>query len=138
VLLRLAFDIDTAVVLGDAGAIRRVLDNLLVNAIAASSTGGDVAIHVLRENPNTITVRVIDQGPGLSPEQQARIFEPLVRFRAGSGLGLGLAIARELTRAMNGEYGVISALGTGSTFWIRLPCDPDATKEASHADRVSD
>jgi len=126
------------VVLGDAGAIRRVLDNLLVNAIAASSTGGDVAIHVLRENPNTITVRVIDQGPGLSPEQQARIFEPLVRFRAGSGLGLGLAIVRELTRAMNGEYGVISALGTGSTFWIRLPCDPDATKEASHADRVSD
>src|SRR5262249_42895388 len=136
--LRLMFDLDTAIALGDAVAIRRVLDNLIMNAIAASSSGGDVVIHVLREHPKTITIRVIDPGPGLSPEQQARIFEPLVRFRGGSGLGLGLAIVRELIQAMNGECGVISRLGFGSTFWIRLPRDPDATKEAPHADRVGD
>ena len=136
--LRLVFDLDTALVVGDAGAIRRVLDNLLVNAIAAASPGDDVVLRVQGEDPNTITLTVIDKGKGLPPEQQERIFEPLVRFRGGSGLGLGLAIVRELTRAMHGEYGVVSTVGVGSAFWIRLPRVHDELRKDSYANRLSD
>jgi signal transduction histidine kinase len=135
--LRLVFELDTALVMADAGALRRVLDNLLLNAIAASSPGDDVVLRVQSDDPNTITLTVIDKGKGLPPDQQARIFEPLVRFRGGSGLGLGLAIVRELTRAMHGEYGVVSTVGIGSAFWIRLPRVRDESRKDSYANRLS-
>jgi signal transduction histidine kinase len=136
--LRLAFDVETTMVAGDAGAIRRMLDNLLVNAITVSTASQEVLLRVHAENDHTITISVSDRGPGLAPDQQARIFEPLVRFRGGSGLGLGLAIVRELTRAMQGACGVQSELGGGSTFWIQLPRADADSKEEFYADSLGD
>jgi signal transduction histidine kinase len=138
VQLRLAFDVEETTVAGDAGAIRRILDNLLLNAIAASPAGAEVVLRVHSDDDSTITLTVADAGSGLSPAQHKQIFEPLVRFRSGSGLGLGLAIVRELTRAMHAAYGVNSALGGGSAFWIRLPRASDREKEGSHADSPGD
>jgi signal transduction histidine kinase len=136
--LRLVFDIEMTMVAGDAGAIRRLLDNLLVNAIDVSPPEQEVVLRVYAEDDRTITLSVSDRGPGLSPDQQTHIFEPLVRFRGGSGLGLGLAIVRELTRGMHGTYGVQSEVGRGSTFWIRLPRADLDLKEESDADSLGD
>src|SRR5262249_4699343 len=74
--LRLAFDVDVTTVAGEVTAIRRILDNLLVNAIAASPAGADVVLRVHAEDRRTITLSVTDNGMGLSPAQQAQIFEP--------------------------------------------------------------
>lgn len=136
--LRLAFDVATTTVAGDAGAIRRMVDNLLVNAIIASPAGQEVVLRVHTEDRRTITLSVSDQGQGLSADQQSRIFAPLVRFRQGSGLGLGLAIVRELTRALQGTCGVQSEPGYGSTFWIRLPRATTDVKEETDANRLGD
>ncbi len=67
-----------------------------------------------------------DQGPGLSPEQQARVFEKFERLgRSGEdgGSGLGLYISRRLARAMGGELTVESALGQGARFILEVPAD---------------
>ncbi|MEJ2458719.1 MAG: ATP-binding protein, partial [Novosphingobium sp.] len=73
-------------------------------------------------------VIVADQGPGLSQEQQARVFEKYERLgRSGDGgTGLGLYISRSLARAMGGELTVESAPGQGARFMLDVPSDPDA------------
>jgi signal transduction histidine kinase len=136
--LRLVFDIETAIVFGDAAAIRRILDNLLINAIAATPAGGEVVLRIHTESRSMITLSVMDAGEGIPPQHQQHIFEPLVRFREDTGLGLGLAIVRELTRAMSGECGVTSNTGVGSTFWVRLHRAVERPREGDHDNRTRD
>ena len=103
--------------LGAAGAIRRVIDNLLTNALLACSAGDSIILRIRLHDPLTIRIEVEDTGCGIAFEQQALIFNPLVSCRSG-GLGLGLAIVRELMQSLNGQYGVISTPGDGSIFWL--------------------
>lgn len=125
-------------VLGDPVAIRRILDNLLTNALDATPSGGVVVVELWEEqaHPEFLTLTVRDSGCGVSDEQQASIFAVPQQMRSGPGMGLGLSIVRELAEAMNGACGVTSAVGAGSAFWVRLPrehCGAVATKEIRQA-----
>lgn len=106
--------------------LQQVLLNLLTNAIKFTPAGGRIAIECSTDERFT-QIAVRDTGCGIPPDQLGRIFEPFVqvdRNRIDSrqrGVGLGLAISRELVLAMGGELSVKSEVGVGSVFTISLP-----------------
>jgi signal transduction histidine kinase len=111
--------------IGDEGRIAQVLSNLVVNAIKFTKKGG-VTIRVFKCDPARWALQVRDTGIGIDPESQAQIFEPFrqadeTTSRKYGGVGLGLAIAQQLVRAMNGSIQVESKPGQGSTFTVYLP-----------------
>jgi CheY-like chemotaxis protein/nitrogen-specific signal transduction histidine kinase len=108
----------------DALRVRQVINGLVDNALKFTSRG-EVRILLDRE-PDGVAISVADTGPGLPPALQARVFEPFFQGDSGltrrhGGVGLGLAICRELTRLMGGAITVESVVGQGSTFTVRLP-----------------
>ncbi len=107
----------------DRRRVQQVLVNLLGNAIKFSPPGTRIAISLRFDGPvGLYTVR--DQGPGVPQEELELIFEPFHRASGTErvvGTGLGLPIARDLTRRMGGELDVASALGAGSAFVVALP-----------------
>ena len=107
----------------DPGQIRRVLVNLVENALKYSPPGEPVRVQVAA-TPSEAAVRVIDHGPGVPPEERELIFEPFHRgARSGgaAGAGLGLAIARGFAEANGGRVAVESRAGQGATFVLSLP-----------------
>lgn len=99
-----------------------VIVNLLNNAIRYSSPKGKLTISAKSEN-NFVTISIKDEGPGVSVEEQSRIFEKYVKSKSESakGTGLGLAIAKEFVEVQGGIIGVESTIGKGSTFYFTLP-----------------
>jgi len=110
----------TSTVMGDRVELRRVLTNIIGNAIKFTDKGS-VNIHCNVNLPDVI-ISIQDTGPGISKQDQAILFE---RFRQGkhqrSGSGLGLYLSRCIIEAHQGTIDVISEPGQGSTFTIRLP-----------------
>lgn len=121
--LSLSLGTETTAILGDERAVRRILDNLVSNALAATPPAGVIVVELWsdRAHANDLSISVRDSGPGMSEEDQRRAFLPRDQPSAGPGMGLGLSIVAELTEQLGGAYGVNSELGTGSTFWVRLP-----------------
>ncbi|HEX5621323.1 MAG TPA: HAMP domain-containing sensor histidine kinase [Solirubrobacteraceae bacterium] len=112
---------DRAIVRGDAQALQRVLTNLLDNAIRHGRA--QVQVTTARAN-GTVTVGVVDDGPGFDDADLPHVFEPLFRgdrARSGSHAGLGLAIARRLARAHGGDVDAANAAGGGAQLTVRLP-----------------
>ncbi len=112
-------------VLGDAGALRRALLNLVENGVKYTPAGGRVEISVA-EVGGDVVMAVEDTGPGIDPRDTARIFEPFVRLdaardRESGGSGLGLAIARSIIVAHRGSLAVERRDPSGSRFTIHLP-----------------
>jgi signal transduction histidine kinase len=112
-------------VLGDEEQLYRLVANLVGNAIHYTATGGKICINLTREDRHAL-IRVKDTGMGISPKEQARIFERFYRVnsdrsRATGGSGLGLAIAMAIAHAHQGTIQVQSQLGQGSTFTLKLP-----------------
>ncbi len=108
----------------DAALLRRVVANLLANAIKFTRPEGSITVRVLRET-DAVRVEVQDDGAGIPKEAQARIFEKFGQTSAKDarrGHGLGLAFVRMAIEAHRGAVGVWSELGQGSTFWFTLPC----------------
>ncbi len=108
----------------DAPKLRQVLVNLLGNAVKFTQ-GGVVRLRV-RHRPRELLLAVEDTGIGMSPEQQAHVFEPfrqadMSTTRRFGGTGLGLSIARNLVELMGGRIELRSAPGRGSTFTVRIP-----------------
>jgi signal transduction histidine kinase/PAS domain-containing protein len=117
--------LDALVVRADRERAGQVLVNLLSNALKFTPPGGRVALR-LTDDAAWVRLLVEDTGVGIPAAQHERIFEPFVQVgggltRAGEGAGLGLAISRELARAMGGDVTVESAPGVGSTFALVLP-----------------
>lgn len=112
-------------VFADPDRLQQILLNLLTNAFKFTGPGGHVSIACERSNTD-ILIHVSDTGPGVPPSQIERIFDPFVQLdqqrikTSQRGIGLGLAISRDLARAMSGDLTVRSTLGQGSTFTIRL------------------
>jgi signal transduction histidine kinase len=107
----------------DVGRMEQVLINLLENAVRYSPAGSNVTVALARPALAAARIEVRDAGPGLSAEEQARIFERFVRGAASegtSGLGLGLYLCRAIVEQHGGTIGVASAPGAGATFWIDL------------------
>lgn len=107
----------------DVGRMQQVLINLLENAVRYSPAGSNVTVALARPAPAAARIEVRDGGPGLSAEEQARIFDRFVRGAASegtSGLGLGLYLCRAIVEQHSGTIGVASVAGAGATFWIDL------------------
>lgn len=116
---------DDVVVRADSERLRQVLLNLLSNAIKFTEPGGCVSVAV-ETSAAEAHILVRDTGCGIATEKLEQVFEPFVQVHRTlrdptGGVGLGLAISRELTRAMNGRLTLESAVGAGSTFMLSLP-----------------
>jgi two-component system sensor histidine kinase BaeS len=117
--------IEPVAVKGDATALRRLLLNLVENAVKYTPEGGMVELSLTRSGPEVLA-RVRDTGIGIDPADAGRVFEPFVRLddarsRETGGAGLGLAIARSIAVAHGGAIVLDSAPGAGSLFTVRLP-----------------
>jgi PAS domain S-box-containing protein len=112
-------------VTADRRRLVQVVDNLISNAIKYTQPGGTVTVSCGVVASGRVRVTVTDTGAGLSVEQQAKMFQPFNRLGSEmsqvEGRGIGLAIARRLAQAMEGDIGFESQAGRGSTFWIELP-----------------
>lgn len=109
-------------------ALLRVLVNLAGNAITVTRPGRAVVISTAADS-SAVELRVADHGPGIPTGRLHAVFEPYVRFHAADAVergsvGLGLTIARDLTRLMGGELHVQSVVGIGSVFAVRFPATP--------------
>ena len=120
----------SAPVSADPQRIAQVISNYLNNALKYSEEEKPVSLH-LQVEEEQVRVSVQDEGPGLSPEELAHIWErfyrvPGIEVQSGSGvgLGLGLHITRTIIEQHSGQVGVASAPGQGSTFWFSLPITP--------------
>jgi signal transduction histidine kinase len=106
---------------GQERAVIQILVNLIGNAVRHSPADGAVNL-AFAETAGTASVTVADQGPGIDPADQQRIFERFERADAQhGGTGLGLAISRRLARSMGGDVTVESARGAGARFTLTLP-----------------
>jgi signal transduction histidine kinase len=130
---RIAFGIDVpadCVVHADREKLQQILINLLGNASKFTPAEGQVTVDCSTRHgapPGVVFLRVRDTGPGIPASKQDSIFEPFMQVDgqrtpdAQTGVGLGLAIARDLARGMGGDLRVRSAEGQGSVFTLTLP-----------------
>jgi signal transduction histidine kinase len=148
--LRLDVDPTTGVVEVDERKLKQVLFNLLTNALKFTDRGGHVAV-TARGEADEVVVSVRDDGSGIAPADQARIFEEFEQAGgsgAQEGTGLGLTLSRRIVELHGGHLWVESAPGQGSTFTFNLPRvrttgpagagdTPDATREATESPAAS-
>jgi two-component system, OmpR family, sensor kinase len=121
-------------VAGDPARLRQVVDNLLANVRAHTPPGTPAAVRVVRRDTQAV-VEVEDQGPGLEPEQAARVFERFYRAdasraRGAGGSGLGLAIVAAIADAHGGAASVTSEPERGTAFRVVLPLAGDEAPPA--------
>lgn len=113
-----------ATVTGDAVRLLEVITNLIDNA-ARYSTPGTLILATVRPGEGSVTLAVTDEGPGISREEQEKLFRPFSRgTRAGSGTGLGLAITRSIVTAHGGTIEVVSTPGSGTIMSASIPKRP--------------
>ncbi|MBN1178194.1 MAG: GAF domain-containing protein [Anaerolineae bacterium] len=106
--------------------MRRVLDNLLGNAVKFTAEGGTITVRVLDDGGQTVVLQVSDTGIGIAPEQVERIFDRFYQVdgsarRRYGGVGLGLALVKELIETYGGQVCVTSVVGQGTAFTVKLP-----------------
>ncbi len=125
--LRLVVEGDEeAEVEGDCLFLRQALVNIIHNAVKFSPAGETVSVLVRNGDSSQVTVEVQDHGPGIPPEDQAKVFERFYRVdkargRESGGAGLGLSIAKWAVEAHGGSIGLASVTGQGCTFCVRIP-----------------
>ncbi len=119
-------------VIADEQRLEQILFNLLSNAIKFTPEGGQITFRAREEEKNLI-IEVQDTGPGISKEEQAKLFRPYYQVLAdrqrAPGLGLGLAITKQLVELHGGRIWVESELGKGSTFIVSLPIQQGSNHE---------
>ncbi|MFL5593448.1 MAG: MHYT domain-containing protein [Gemmatimonadaceae bacterium] len=118
----------TASVLADPEKLQQIVLNLLTNAVKFTDSGGSITLSA-KPSGKCIDISVADTGAGIPQEKLDRIFDPFVQAERRlnqpvQGVGLGLAISRDLAQAMGGEITVESKVGKGSTFTLSLPRAP--------------
>jgi two-component system phosphate regulon sensor histidine kinase PhoR len=105
--------------------LEQAIVNLIDNAIKYSDAGGRIVLGCEKDR-GEVVISVRDEGQGIEPEHLPRLFERFYRVdkarsRNLGGTGLGLAIVKHIAQAHGGEISVESTLGSGSTFYLRLP-----------------
>jgi signal transduction histidine kinase len=125
VRVRVEAPVDQLRVACDAGIIRRVITNLVGNAVKFTPASGQITV-IVQGDGAEVKVSVVDTGPGIPPEFHQKVFEKFgqveaVRHGAKHSSGLGLTFCKLAVEAHGGRIGLDSKVGTGSTFWIVLP-----------------
>jgi PAS domain S-box-containing protein len=114
---------------GDILRITQVLLNFLTNAIKFTPENGFITVKIDKISRNMVKFSVIDNGPGIAPEHQEKIFRDFYRIESNNnisgGTGIGLPLCKRLIEMQTGEIGIESFPGEGSTFWFILPINPD-------------
>jgi signal transduction histidine kinase len=110
----------------DPDKLQQIILNLLGNAIKFTPAGGKINLSCETSSDGVCLLRVSDTGVGVPVDKLESIFDPFVQVERKlnqpiSGIGLGLAISRELARSMGGDVTVVSQMGGGSTFTLQLP-----------------
>jgi signal transduction histidine kinase len=114
-----------AVIMAHEERLRLMIVNLLVNAHQAMPSGGRVGITVRSEGDRMVEILIADQGPGISPSIEPRLFEPFVTTKA-DGTGLGLWVCKKIVEDHHqGRIEVRSVPGEGTTVRVRLPVRGD-------------
>jgi len=111
------------IICGDEAKIRQMVTILLDNALKFTPSGGKVTVKILPDGRDVI-LSIADTGEGIDPSHIDKVFGRFYQVdksRARSGAGLGLAIAKWIVESHNGHIQVVSALGAGTKFTIRLP-----------------
>jgi PAS domain S-box-containing protein len=130
-------------IVGDINKLRQVFINLLGNAVKFTEQGG-VAMRVRADRESAkgacLLVEIEDTGPGISPDEQDKLFRHFEQTKtgreAGTGTGLGLAISQEFVRLMGGAITVNSHVGKGSVFAIRLPLNKGDAQAVQAKDKL--
>ncbi len=114
-------------VAADWTRLKQALLNLLSNAVKYNRVDGSIVIEAKPHGAAWVDIRVTDTGPGIPESRIPELFQPFNRLGAElghiEGTGIGLSLTRRLVELMGGSIGVTSAVGEGSTFWIRLPVE---------------
>lgn len=136
--LRIQLPNTPIVIQADAQAIQQVLTNLLDNALKHSPRATTVTVRLASASPDAVRISVEDQGGGIPPEEQARIFDEFYRRgselrRETAGVGLGLAIVKRLVDAHGGRVHVRSQPGAGACFAVELPASDQLPATGSPA-----
>jgi PAS domain S-box-containing protein len=116
----------------DRSKVEQIIINLVSNAVKFTADGGTITLSCQHVDDRCVAVEVRDTGSGIPADQLEAIFEPFVQVgrtltATREGAGLGLAISRDLARAMGGDITVNSTLDVGSTFTLTLPRDDSAS-----------
>ncbi len=112
--------------------LTQVFLNLIVNAVEAMPEGGTLTV-ISTQRDSRLAIEVQDTGPGLTPEEAARIFEPFYTTKAG-GTGLGLAVSYGIIQQHGGRIEVHGVPGQGTTFTVLLPLPSDASDASGGED----
>jgi signal transduction histidine kinase/AraC-like DNA-binding protein/DNA-binding NarL/FixJ family response regulator/tetratricopeptide (TPR) repeat protein len=121
----------------DADKVTHIVSNLLANALKFTPAGGQVRVTLSADEPGRWCITVADTGPGIAPDEQARVFERFYQSRqqqVSGGTGIGLALARELAELLGGTLTLASLPGAGSTFTLRLPAPLEVESGESDVD----
>jgi two-component system NtrC family sensor kinase len=114
-------------ILGDANTLQQVLLNLVTNAREAMASGGGeirIETRVVAERPGWMRVVIRDTGPGISPEELSKVFDPFYTTKR-TGTGLGLSVSYGIIQDHHGTVDVQSVPGKGTTFILAFPVAPD-------------
>jgi two-component system OmpR family sensor kinase len=130
--------LDQARVMGDSDRLKQLLLNLVSNGLKYTPEGGDVTLALNRDD-EWVRVDVVDTGVGIPAEDLPHIFDRFYRVdkarsRAMGGTGLGLSIAHWIAEAHGGQLSVVSEVGKGSTFTVKLPLAPEAVTNPAKRD----
>ncbi|BEV70519.1 MULTISPECIES: sensor histidine kinase KdpD [unclassified Paludibacterium] len=122
--LRIRSALEVEQVQGDEHKVQTILDNLLINAIRFSPIGGEITLQARRER-DCIYIQVSDQGPGVSPAEVDRIFDPFYSGKPpqgeSAGSGIGLTMARTFAQLMGGDVRLVASTGPGACFELWWP-----------------
>ncbi len=133
--------LDDAVVYTDATYLRRIVQNFVSNAVKYTESGGVLLGVRRRPEDHAVLISVWDTGPGISPQQQQRVFDAFIRLHQSgvSGVGLGLAVAQRMGEQLGTPITLASREGHGSCFTVQVPLgNPEDTARPVHPSPVQD
>ena len=105
--------------MADPDLLKRVINNLVLNAIQATPNGGEFNLKASHKE-NGICIEVQDTGVGISDQAKCKLFTPMFTTKS-KGQGFGLSVVKRVTESMNGTVTFESTEGKGTTFMVRLP-----------------